>query len=338
VSEPNPGAASATQQPAGTPSAAVLSATAFLDKAITQAPPAQAGQAPAAQGTTLTQHLAPQADPPAPKPPAPENAGMKSAIEAMRAKREAAQQEQAREAHYVSENRRLQSELDSFKKNQHFEDDPMGYAEARGWTKEQQLMYGKALLYGLAPEKADPEFRFRMFEDKQKREASKKEAEQREQATQAQQAAARQEMTRFAQSLEQGVMSFDAGSYPESEAWYGDNVEGYLQDLVKTAMKVADEATRNRQVADLSPASLARRLEADTADRLGSYTKRKSPRTPSPAPTEAPQPSAPPAPAAEQSGIDTFSTRNITSGSVPQAPAKTDAERIQRAVAVLNYR
>lgn len=326
-------AASGTQQPAGPPSNAVLAATAFLDKAI---PGAQAAQAPAAP-VTLTQHLAPQATPPPPKPEAPEPSGMRSAIEQMRQKREEAQREQQREAHYISENRRLQAELDSFKKHQSFEDDPQGYAESRGWTPEQMLMYGKSLLYGVAPDKADPEFRFKMFEEKQKREAARKEATQREQAETAQRESARQEMVRFAQSLEQGVMSFDAGSYPESEAWYGDNVEGYLRDLMQTAMKVADEATRNRQVADLSPQSLAKALEAETAARLGGYTKRKSPRTPSPAPTEAP-PQRAPAPVAVQSDIDTFNPRDISSGAgAPQAPARTDAERIQRAAATLNF-
>ena len=325
--DPIPAAASGTQQPAGT--TPIQAATAFLNAnlppvvespADLSLPPApEAAPRPAAEAAPTERKPAPIAD----------------ALKDWREKRDAQQREVQRQAAYEEENSRLKHELQSVKSHASFEDDPVGYAQSRKWTREQQLMYGQSLLYDLAPDKADPNFRIRMFEDKQKRQESRKEAEDRARAQAADQQAAHQEMTRFAQSLEQGVMSFDAGSYPESEAWYGSDVEGYLRDLMTTAMKVADDATRQNQVADLSPGNLARTLEADRAERFSARDKRRSPPAPKAPPAQQQSPAPAARPDAQQSVIDTTSTKDISGGGVPLPPARTEKERAQRALAVL---
>lgn len=270
------------------------------------------------------------ADEPITPPPAPQP-GMRDAIEAMRAKREKQAQEQTRAAQLERELAQARSEAQQLKTKSTFEDDPVGYAQARGWTKDQQLMFGQALLYDLAPDKADPNFRVKMFEDKQKREKAAQEKADREQATAQEQAAARQEVQRFAQVLETGVASFEAGSYPASEDEYGDNVEGYLQAMFRTAVKMADEATKANQIADLSPQAIAAKLEADTVAYEAARAKRRAMRTP-------PKQNAPADPAAvdaKQSVIDTTSTQDLSGSGAPMPPARTEAERKQRALAVL---
>ncbi len=310
----NAGATGAAEQPAvPTESARIAAATALIGAPAGEPTPPEAAQKTEA------------------KPPAPKAAPLADAIKEMRQKREQAAQEQQRRASYETDNERLRQELDLAKGSQHFEDDPVGYAQSRGWSKEQQLMFGQALLYDLAPDKADPNFRVKMFEDKQKRDSAAKEAAEREAREHHEQAAKHQEITQFAQALEAGVMSFEAGSYPESEAWFGDDVETYLQSLFATAQNIATTATQRGQVADLSPAAIAAALEAETARRMGVRDQRRTAHVPQGAPQ---QRAAQPAAGAEQSTLETTSTRNMSGSGTPLPPARTERERLERAKAV----
>lgn len=321
MSDPTQPQPAAPAQPAQTPT----------QRAAALIPGPVAAEAPAPEPTpSPVQAAAPKVAAPAP---------LKDAIEQMRARREAQQKEVQRQTAYEAENARLKAENEALRKASAFEDDPIAYAKAKNWDREAQLTFGKALIYDLAPDQADPNFRVKMFEDKQKREEKTK-AEQAEKQRQAEEKASQREtITRFAQDLESGVMQFEAGSYPESEAEY-ENVEDYLRTMFTTAMRMSEEATQQGTIADLSPASIAKRVEADTVAQVAAREKRRAARrTPSPSGTQ--QSETPPVvktpepqPEASQS-FDTTSTKTLSGGGSPQPPAKTEAERKQRALAAL---
>lgn len=256
---------------------------------------------------------------------------LKDAVAEMRAKREAAQREAQQRSAAEAENARLKQELEAVKAASRFEDDPIGFAKARKWTREQQLMYGKALIYDLAPEEADPNFRVQMFEDKQKREAREKEEAAERERQEQEQATARTVIQEFAQTLEQGVMAFEAGSYPESEAWYGTDVESYLRDMFETGMRMAQKATKEQKAADLSPAAIATELEADRARRLAERDKRRAMRQPSTG-TQQTATAQTVGSEAEQS-LDSISSKDMSGSGTPLPPARSDSERVQRAIA-----
>ena len=294
---------------------------------------ARAAAAAFAPGSPPQPETPDKSAPAAPAPAAhPAESGQPSLAEVIRANREARPQAQA-EAHKRSsieaELKAAREELARAKADrQAFEDDPVGYAKERGWSKEQQLLYGQSLLYDLAPDKADPDFRLKMFEDRQKRreaseEKAAKEAEEKA-AVQAQQA----QFTKFVNDTAAVVRTFEAGSYPESEAWFEGDFESYMRSVLATANNIAAQATREGRVADLSAAALARALETEVAAKMARRDQRKQPRT---AP-EAKQTPAQPA-GGQQTTIDTLSTRNMTGSGAPQPPATSEKERIQRAVA-----
>lgn len=128
-------------------------------------------------------------------------------------------------------------------------------------------------------------------------------------------------------------MSFDAGSYPESEDWYGDDAQSYLRDMLSTAAKMAEEGNRLRQVVDMSPQAVAAKLEADRAAKAAARDKRRSMRAPSTQAGQSVQGQGKTPADAEQSVIDTTSSRNLSGGGTALPPASSDAERIQRAIA-----
>lgn len=289
--------------------------------ASTQTPPTQ----PAPEPVAATQPPAGQLAAVEPKP------GEPSLAEVLRARREAAAKAQAEAQKRTSVEQELaaaREELTRLRSSANFEDDPVGFAKARKWTPEQQLLYGQSLLYDLAPDKADPDFRVKMFEDRQKRkEAEEAEAKAKAEAEAAEQARQAQ-MQQFYHDTAAAVRSFEAGSFPESEAWFGDDVNAYLQSLMATAKNVAIRAQRAGQVADLRPEALAAILEAETSRRMAARDERKQKRQPA-LPVQ--QMAAQPAPSDTQPDISTFSTRNMTGSGSPRPPATDEKERIRRA-------
>lgn len=249
----------------------------------------------------------------------------------MRAEREARkarEAEAARAKDWESKYTDLQSEMERMKRDSDFEADPVAYARARGWDKEKQLLMGQTLLYDLAPEKAPPDLRFRLFESAQARkEREAQEAREREaQEAQAQQAQAQYEG--FVTAVDQAAGSFEAGSFPESESWFGEDHDTYVRSLVATAINMANVAQRENRVADLSPASIAKTLEAEVARKMKARDERVQKRT---------KP-AQPAPQGAQSGggmQPTESTKGTYGSGGPKPPAMTDEERVRRAIAVM---
>jgi hypothetical protein len=305
----NAGAASPDAASVATPSDQPVSA----DTRIANAIAAIGGPKPAAAA-------APAAEP---------QPTMAELIRSQREARQAAQQETQRRGSVEAELKAAREELAKAKEREAFEDDPVGYAKSKGWTKEQQLLYGQSLLYDLAPDKADPDFRIKMFEDRQNREKKAQERAAREAEESAATEAQKRQVMDFYQDTATAVKGFESGSYPESEAWFGEDVESYMQSMMATAKNLAARATREGRVADLSASALASALEAETARRLAARDERKQKRTPAQPATVA----APVAPSGMQAA-DTMSTRNMSGAGTPQAPATSDRERIQRAISV----
>ncbi len=291
-------------------------------------PPSPEQRVEAAKAAMFRVDAAPTPPAPAPEPPPDTEVSMAEIIRQNREARQAAQSETQRRSGLEAELKAAREELAKHKAVSGFEDDPVGYAKARGWSKEQQLLYGQSLLYDLAPEKADPDFRVKMFEDRYKREkdAEKKAAEEREAQEQVQ--AQQRQLEDFFERTVSGVRSFAAGSYPESEDWFGNDLNAYMQSLMATAEHLAKRATAEGRVADLSAAALASVLEAETSRRLSERDGRRQKRQPA---ATAAQHTAP-GPAGQQP-VETLSTKNMTGSGAPQPPAASDKERIQRAIA-----
>ncbi len=317
------GAAGTDAAGAGTPSAPQVSPE---DARVARAAAAAFGQ-PAADPTQSGAITPPEHKvTPFGTPKTPAEPPLAEVIRANREARQKAQEAETKRTSVETELKATREELARIKADRAaFEADPVGYAKTRKWTPEQQLLYGQSLLYDLAPDKADPDFRMRMFEDRQKREAAERERAEADAEVQEQQEAQQAAINQFYQDTAAAVRTFEAGSFPESEAWFGDDMNSYLQSLVATARNVSMQAQKNGQVADLSPAALARRLEVETARRMADRDSRKQARSPQRAAAVAPA-----AHGAEQSA-DTMSTRNMTGSGSPRPPASSVKERIQRA-------
>lgn len=219
--------------------------------------------------------------------------------------------------------------------------DPFEFLRGRKLTKEQQALWGQAFLYDLKPEVAPQEFRLELYKAEQARkEELRVVEEQRAQAERAVQTE-RSHLDQYANDLMQHVQSA-TGSSPESELWFTEdgpngqpqvNHVVYARSLMATADNLARAAQAAGQQADLSPANVARVLEAEVSKRM----QRRDAKRASGAPVDAKQvtPGTPPA----QSGTratdtTTTSAEGLRSGA-PLPPAKTDAERVARAAAVL---
>jgi hypothetical protein len=207
-----------------------------------------------------------------------------------------------------------------------FEADPIGYARAAQWSKEKQVYIGQMLLYDLAPDKATPDIRQRLFEAKQalreKERATQAETDRQRQA----QERDRSTYTNFVAQVREAAGSFEAGGYPESEDWFGEDRDNYAQSLVATAVNLQRAAEAQGKVADLRPENLARVLEQEIARRMSARDTRRGGR----------QPAEPVQRLAQGAGgrLPADSTKGMTGAGTPRPKALTDAERIARAAEV----
>jgi hypothetical protein len=242
---------------------------------------------------------------------------------------------------FETESKDLKSQLEAARKELEearraqaaFDDDPISYAKGRKWSREQQLFYGQTLLYDLAPDQAPPDFRQRMFEERMTRKEREEQARKEEEAARSQQEAQVRNVQAYFQQLDQTFQTVDEVSYPESTAWFSDPDSGtldrnnYLESLMHTANNMAEAALQEGKMADLSPANVARVLEAEVARRMALRDRRAASRKPS-----AETPAAP-----GRSGVqpaESLSTRNMNGSGTPQPPAMSEEERVRRAAAV----
>lgn len=252
-------------------------------------------------------------------------------IRAQREAREAKAREEARNKDLSSQLEEARKEIERLKKaTADFEDDPIGFGKNRGWTREQQLFYGQTLLYDLAPDQAPPDFREKLFEMKLTRRERAEQRAREEAEKRAQQEAVARQVQAYYQELANTFSTVDEGSYPESTAWFTDpdteqfDRDSYLESLMHTANNLAEAAAAQNKVADLSPANVAKVLEAEVARRMALRDRRASARK-----TSAVTPEG----SGEQS--TSLSTRNMMGSGTPRPPAMDDEERIQRAAGVV---
>lgn len=239
-------------------------------------PQAQVVQPPVPAGV-----VPPKVETPAPVVPA--KPGMADAIRRDREARAAAQAAQGEATKAKSEVEALRKENEQLKALGGA-NDPFDFLRNRKLTKEQQALWGQAFLYDLKPEVAPPEFRLDLY----KAEVARKEAEtkvqaEREAGERAQQVA-RGQIDQYANDILQHIQS-NAGSCPESETWFTEdgpdgatqvNYRVYAQSLLATANNLVERAQRVGQQADLSPANIARVLEAEVSKRLARRDAKKA--------------------------------------------------------------
>jgi hypothetical protein len=289
-----------------------------------------AGGAPApAQPAAENPHL-PQSRPDAPsnqldagiEKPAPVDLG--SLIKMEREAREAARQRETHAKGLEAELQKARAEIEAMRKAGEFEDDPISFGKSRGWTREQQLFFGQALLYDIVPDQAPPEFRQQMFEQRMTRKERELEKQRQEAEAQARQHQETESLNQYAMTLDQAVESCYEGSYPESTAWFGEDRQTFVRSLLHTAQNLAAEAAAESKVADLRPANVARVLEAEVARKMAERDRRASARKGAVAPQ---------GPSGVQSA-EAMSTRNMNGYGTPRPPATDDAERVRRAAEV----
>jgi hypothetical protein len=314
VITPQPGAEGATAQPAADTKTPVLDAL-FGKEGALGPDSADPGAAKTAVPEKAQEPATPQAE---------KRESLADIIRQNREDRQARQKaEEARtaDAKALEELRAENTKL----KSAGFEDDPIGFARSRGWTKEQQATFGQALLYDLVPEKAPEGFHRKMLESKLARKEAQEKAV-REQADQERAQAERIKVVQdYAASVQRAAQAFEAGAYPESEAWFADDHDAYTRSLMNTANNLAAAATSENRVVDLSPAAVAAVLEADIAARMRRRDQSRAER-----PTTTEPPKGAPAPKAAITSTTT-STKGLSAGG-PRPPAKTDTERVQRAI------
>lgn len=281
-----------------------------------------------------------QENPPKTETPAqvvPAKPGLADAIRQNREQRSQAQAAQVETNKYKTELEAARKELESYKAQA--TNDPFEFLRTRKLTKEQQAIWGQAFLYDLKPEVAPQEFRLDIYKAEQARE--KAEAAEAERRAQAEAAAmqTREHLDRYSNEVLSHIQA-STGSYPESELWFTEdrpdgtaevNHRVYAQSLIATADNLARRAQAQGQQADLSPANVAKVLEAEVVKRM---QRRDAKRGSKPADT---QKSA--AGSAAQSGeraavTTTTSAEGLRSGA-PLPKDMSDEARRARAIAVL---
>jgi hypothetical protein len=288
--------------------------------------------APASGGEAQTPSNVPAGTPTVlttvPETPAPAEKGP-SLADVIRQEREARQaraQEAARAKDWETKYRSLESEMERVRRDSDFEADPVAYAKARGWDKEKQALMGQTLLYDLVPDKAPPDLRIRLFESAQARKEREAKDNQEKAQREAQERQAQETYHSFVAAVDQAVDAIDPGSFPETEAWFGEDRDTFVRSAVATAVNMASVAQREGRVADLSPASIFRTLEAEVARKMKARDERVQRRA---------KP-AQPAPQQPQGGggmQPTESTKGTYGSGAPAPKAQSERERLDRAIA-----
>lgn len=264
---------------------------------------------------------------PAPTPdPAPEVKNeIAEALNEWRAEKKIAESAKQEASSWREKHDAVMQELETERSKPAFEDDPIAYIRARKLSPEKQAELVQLLAYDLAPEKAPTDFRFKILEARQREEKAREKAEREAQAAQAAQAETVQKLNAFIGGLDAAAASFEPGSYPANEDWYGENRQAYVTDLYYLANELAEEATAKGLRADLAAATLAAKLEQRNAEKLAALESRRGKRQPKAAPVK-------PADVVMQNDGGPVSTQGLNTGG-PRPPAQSDEERVRRATA-----
>lgn len=294
--------------------AKALALLASFDAAEPDAPPAQ--PEPQAQAVV-----------PQDAAPAQPRVSLADTIRQAREEREGTHRLQKEHKDVSTENERLKArvaELEGVSP----EKDILGWVKARKIDRDRQSLMGQALLYDLVPDRAPPDFRVKLLENKMSRELAEREERAAEARRQEMVAQGKAQLDFYHRSLSESVRA-TPGSYPESDAWFGEDHDTRVQSLAATAKNLATVATQQGRAADLTPANVAAVLEADLAGRMKAYGQRRA---------AVPKAKADPSVADKGAALSTpaiaTSTKGLTGGTArPQAT--TDGERARRAAEVM---
>lgn len=300
--------------------------------------PKSVAQAVAAGEPIKILESAPEAAPvdPAPvvsDPPEPKASPLAERIRADREARQARTRDQAEVSDVRKQLDEARAQIEAFKAQSGPVHDPIAWAKMQNMTRDEQALFGQALLYDLVPDKAPADQRIRLFEMKQAREARTREAADTERRNAEQAQHTQRMIANYAADIESTVETFTAGSFPDSEDWFGDDTGSYVQSLMATARNLADAANKAGQRADVSPQAVAKALEAEVAKRMKIRDERAAKRKPAMAPVEA-LPGVGKLTDNKGTG-ETISTKGLGGAGAPRPPAMTETERIARAAEVV---
>jgi hypothetical protein len=285
----------------------------------------EAGKPEAAQAESTVAGRDTTATPPDTKAVAPAKESLAEVIRRSREDRAAADRAKLEHGDLKAKHEAAVAELARLKSDNPLED-PAGWAKARGMTPKEQALLGQALLYDLVPDKAPPELRVILMEARQAKKEREAEARRDEESRRAAARAAEQNLNSYRAAVDQAARSFETGSHPESEAWFGDDRGAWAKSLFATAENLAKTAQKAGRQADLSPANVARVLEAEINGRMSARDKRRAGVKSNDGGSGAK------APEAKTDAAGPTSTKGLNSGG-PQGKALTDKERVARALA-----
>lgn len=308
-------------------------ATAWLTQALA-ADPTTVPEVKVAPVAPVVPVVAPVVPNPAVVAAEPVKPGLADVIRRDRESRAAAAAAQSEAGKYKGELEALRKENADLKGSQTIVD-PLEFLRVHKMTKEQQALWGQAFLYDLKPEVAPQEFRLELYKAEQaKVKEQERIAAQQAQTEQAQQQE-RAHLERYSNDLIQYVTS-STGSNPESELWFTEEADGgaiqvdhraYAQSLFATANNLANTARKAGQQADLSPANVARVLEAEVAKR---QQRRDAKRASS---AKTPVTPGVPAQGGTQATISTATSAEGLRSGAPTLPDMSDEARRARAIA-----
>lgn len=224
---------------------------------------------------------------------------------------------------------KVKTELETLRNAPTFEKDPIGYCRRNKLSREEQVALGETLIYDIVPDKAPPDLRQRLYENKRTREDEARIEAEKEQRTNEQLEQARRNIEEFTLSLEQAARSLQAGTYPESEDWFVNNDgqldhAAYVKSLMATANNLGNAANAQHTRADLSFANIAKVLETEIERRQKLRDDRRNKRTTNKTVEHRSN-------ERNTERVETTSSRGLNTGTV-EKPSWDDAERVRRAV------
>lgn len=211
--------------------------------------------------------------------------------------------------------------------------DPLGFAEAHGLTPDEMALVGETYLYNLIPDRAPADFRIRLLQVQQAR--KDRQAEERSKASEsdAQRREAHQMVTSYVDALGSEVGQLTPEAFPDSQAWFGEDRDTYVQSLFHTANNLAEAASAVGKQADLSFKAVADALEADINARMERRSKRgAAPAQQSETKQVEPAPQGQSGRATQPVAVGATSATSLGGNGVPRPPALTEAERLRRAI------
>lgn len=221
--------------------------------------------------------------------------------------------------------------------------DPAGYLrKTLGYTDKELALTSEGIMFTLLPDKADPGHRSRLIEAQMMRDREAQAAKEEDAKTAQTKSLEEAEVTRnkeletrYSAHLKANVEAFKPGTYPASQAWFGQDHDKYTEMLFSTARDMHDAAQRAGGQADLSPASVAKVVETTLSERAKRWAGLSQPQT-QPVLKPVSLAEAPVTQPAEALVPDAGGKDLVYSPGKPQtAKAMSDAERIRRAASVV---